>query len=80
MDALQCAWSLFSPLLWLKLPAADGDVKPTTVAPAAVDSTASRASADDAVPSLAGRNLKKSLLSQNKKTNKRGEHHNLRPE
>lgn len=60
-------------LLWLKLSAGEGGLKPTTEAPAAVDSTASKASADVIVPSLTGSNFKKSFPPQTKKTNKRGE-------
>lgn len=57
--------ALFCP----KSPAANGGLKPTTVAPAEVDSTASRGTADVASPVVTGQNLKK---SQTKKT-KRGE-------
>uniref|UniRef100_A0A3Q3K906 Urotensin II-related peptide n=1 Tax=Monopterus albus TaxID=43700 RepID=A0A3Q3K906_MONAL len=43
------------------LPAAEGEVKPTTAPPATSDSTAPRASADVIVPSLTGRYFRKSL-------------------
>ncbi|XP_037336623.2 urotensin II-related peptide [Pungitius pungitius] len=50
-------------------PAPESGVKPTTAAPAAVDTTASRASI---IPRpLTGRNFKKSLAPQTKKPNKR---------
>lgn len=64
--------------LCTKLPAANGRVKHTTVAPSVINSTASKSSADIVVPSLPGRNLKKSLPPQTKKT-KRGETEVPRP-
>ena len=61
--------ALINGCLFGKLPAAVGEVKPTTATLSAVDSTASRASADVIGPK---QNNRKSLASQNKKTNKRG--------
>lgn len=63
----------FFALFCSKSPAANGGVKPTTVGPAAADSTASRDTPDEASPLVTGQNLKK---SQTKKT-KRGENEDI---
>uniref|UniRef100_A0A8C5HUY3 Urotensin II-related peptide n=1 Tax=Gouania willdenowi TaxID=441366 RepID=A0A8C5HUY3_GOUWI len=55
----------------LPLAAAEGVAKPTTAAPITGNAGTSRAIADILIPSLTGRNFRKTLPSLTKKTNKR---------